>query len=212
MHKQYDVLMFKIKSRLWNEITETKVEVGIKDRVISRIFEPILPAFILPNHITVFRFVSIPFVTYLLFYEYHVTGFILFAISAFSDALDGAIARTRGQITDWGKLFDPLADKLLIGIAGFILISRFLSPILIAAIISIELLLIFNAYYRKKFKGEVVEARGVGKTKMVCQSFGIGLIGIYTIYSIPLLLTFASLFLYTGVFLALVSLFVYRSI
>ncbi|TSC54597.1 MAG: CDP-diacylglycerol--glycerol-3-phosphate 3-phosphatidyltransferase [Parcubacteria group bacterium LiPW_30] len=204
--------IFKTKSSLWSEVTETKVKVGIKDRAISFIFEPLIPIYVVPNHITVFRFVSIPFVTFLLFYEYYATGFMLFAVSAFSDALDGAIARTRGQVTDWGKLFDPLADKLLIGVAGFILVSRFLSPFIIAMVISIEILLILNAYYRKKFRGEVVEARGVGKIKMVCQSFGVGLLGIYAISQIPILLFASSLFLYISIVLALISLFIYRSI
>jgi CDP-diacylglycerol--glycerol-3-phosphate 3-phosphatidyltransferase len=204
--------IFKTKSSLWGEVTETKVKVGIKDRAISFIFEPLIPIYVVPNHITVFRFVSVPFVTLLLFYEYYATGFALFAVSAFSDALDGAIARTRGQVTDWGKLFDPLADKLLIGVAGFILVSRFLSPFIIAIVISIEILLILNAYYRKKFRGEIVEARGVGKAKMVCQSFGIGLLGIYAISQIPILLFVSSLFLYLSILLALISLFVYRSI
>ncbi len=206
------MFIFKIKSSLWSEITETKVKVGIKDRAISFIFEPLLPSFVVPNHITVFRFISIPFVTFLLFFEYYATGFALFAVSAFSDALDGAIARTRGQVTDWGKLFDPLADKLLIGISGFILVSRFLSPIIITTVILIEVLLILNAYYRKKFRGEVVEARGVGKIKMVCQSFGVGLLGIYAISQIPILLFVSLLFFYIGIVLALISLFVYRSI
>ncbi len=204
--------IFKTKSSLWGEVTETKVKVGIKDRAISFIFEPLIPIYVVPNHITVFRFVSVPFVTFLLFYEYYATGFALFAVSAFSDALDGAIARTRGQVTDWGKLFDPLADKLLIGVAGFILVSRFLSPFIIAMVISIEILLILNAYYRKKFRGEIVEARGVGKAKMVCQSFGIGLLGIYAISQMPILLFVSSLFLYLSILLALISLFVYRSI
>jgi len=97
--------IFKTKSSLWGEVTETKVKVGIKDRAISFIFEPLIPIYVVPNHITVFRFVSVPFVTFLLFYEYYATGFALFAVLAFSDALDGAIARTRGQVTDWGKLF-----------------------------------------------------------------------------------------------------------
>ena len=204
--------IFKTKSSLWGEVTETKVKVGIKDRAISFIFEPLIPIYVVPNHITVFRFVSVPFVTFLLFYEYYATGFALFAVSAFSDALDGAIARTRGQVTDWGKLFDPLADKLLIGVAGFILVSRFLSPFIIAMVNSIEILLILNAYYRKKFRGEIVEARGVGKAKMVCQSFGIGLLGIYAISQMPILLFVSSLFLYLSILLALISLFVYRSI
>jgi len=204
--------IFKTKSSLWGEVTETKVKIGIKDRAISFIFEPLIPIYVVPNHITVFRFISIPFVTFLLFYEYYATGFVLFAVSAFSDALDGAIARTRGQVTDWGKLFDPLADKLLIGTSGFILVPRFLSPVIIATIIFIEILLILNAYYRKKFRGEIVEALGVGKAKMVCQSFGIGLLGIYAISQIPIFLFVSSLFLYLSILLALISLFVYRSI
>jgi len=45
--------IFKTKSSLWSEVTETKVKVGIKDRAISFIFEPLIPIYVVPNHITV---------------------------------------------------------------------------------------------------------------------------------------------------------------
>jgi CDP-diacylglycerol--glycerol-3-phosphate 3-phosphatidyltransferase len=204
--------MFQVKSALWNERVETRVKVGVKDRIISRFFEPVLPDFVLPNHITVFRFISVPFVAFFLFNDYYGIGFILFAVSAWSDALDGAIARTRGQVTDWGKLFDPVADKLLIGVSGLILFSRFLSvtPFIIA--VSIEILLVLSAYYKKKIKSEIVEARGVGKVKMVLQSLSVGAISLYAFWPLPILLTIAPIFLYISIFFALVSLVVYRSI
>ncbi len=41
----------------------------------------------------------------------------LFVVAAVTDRLDGWYARTRGQVTDLGKLLDPIADKLLIGTA-----------------------------------------------------------------------------------------------
>ena len=47
----------------------------------------------------------------------------MFALAALTDGLDGYIARRRGQVTTFGKLMDPLADKLLITAALVSLVS-----------------------------------------------------------------------------------------
>ena len=88
----------------------------------------------LPNKITLFRVCLIPF--FLLFYLYaplHETagGFIpliLFIIASASDALDGYIARKRHLITNFGKLMDPLADKLLVCAALVAMTGRGVLP------------------------------------------------------------------------------------
>ncbi len=72
------------------------------------------------NKITIFRILSIPFfIACLLYYSparpyLRFAAFIIFAVAAFTDALDGGIARSRNQITELGIALDPIADKLLI--------------------------------------------------------------------------------------------------
>lgn len=72
---------------------------------------------ITPNMITIARIMLIPVVLAFLLtrIEYGtIVAFIIFAIAAASDGIDGYLARSRGQVTELGKLLDPLADKMLI--------------------------------------------------------------------------------------------------
>jgi CDP-diacylglycerol--glycerol-3-phosphate 3-phosphatidyltransferase len=71
----------------------------------------------LPNIITVTRILLTPLILFLLFVPSFVarfTAFILFLIAAISDLWDGHLARKHGWVTDFGKVFDPIADKLLL--------------------------------------------------------------------------------------------------
>lgn len=82
----------------------------------------------LANKITIFRILLIPFfIACLLYYDetrmhLRFVALAIFAIAAFTDAVDGGIARSRTQITDLGIVLDPIADKLLIA-SGFISLS-----------------------------------------------------------------------------------------
>ena len=76
----------------------------------------------LPNTISAVRIATAPLVAVLPFIPsvgWRFTGFALFLASAISDHVDGRIARSRGLVTDLGKLLDPLADKLLL-VATFV--------------------------------------------------------------------------------------------
>lgn len=191
---------------------QSKIKPGIKDKIIESIFSKIIPDFVTPNQITIFRFFSIPFVLYFLYIENYTVALPLFFVSAFSDAVDGAFARVRGLVTDWGKLYDPLADKLLIGGASVILVTKMISFNLALGIIVVELLLIANAYYRKKIKNKVVQANWIGKVKMILQSLGIGALIVYGMTQAPLFLTLGTQFLYVALVSAIISLVVYKSI
>lgn len=71
----------------------------------------------LPNIITVGRIVLAPVVFALMFvptFTARFIGWLLFLIAAFSDLWDGHLARKYGWISDFGKLVDPIADKLLL--------------------------------------------------------------------------------------------------
>jgi CDP-diacylglycerol---glycerol-3-phosphate 3-phosphatidyltransferase len=70
-----------------------------------------------PNLLTVVRILLVPVIVVALLSETpnaDMLAAIVFAVAAFTDGLDGYIARSRGSVTTFGKLMDPLADKLLI--------------------------------------------------------------------------------------------------
>lgn len=65
-----------------------------------------------PNILTIIRFIFIPSIIVALIYDDYLLALILFTLSSFTDVLDGKIARKYNAISDFGKLMDPLADKL----------------------------------------------------------------------------------------------------
>lgn len=180
------------------------------DRLLAATFLKLIPESVTPNRITLFRFITIPFIVYFLLADYMLLGTILFVISAFSDALDGARARTTKHITSWGILCDPFADKLLIGSVAMILITKYISVYLALGIVSIELFLVAFSYLR--YKGHLVPAKTVGKLKMVFQCFGIGFIMLFALLGTPWLLVVATYILYVAVGFGLLSLLVYKTI
>lgn len=180
------------------------------DRLFAATILKLFPRFVRPNFLTVFRFITVPFVAFLLIQGDYLNGFWLFSISALSDALDGALARTRKQITDWGIVFDPVADKLLIGVVAVIVISKAISPLMAALIIGMEIVLVLSSYYR--FRGRLVPARLLGKIKMILQSVGVSLLLLGLFMISPLLITIATYTLIISLFFSVMSLVSYKSI
>lgn len=79
----------------------------------------------LPNILTMLRIVLVPFFVVLLWQD--TTGgrlgaLAVFLVAALTDKLDGSIARARGIVTNFGKIADPFADKMLVG-AAIIMLS-----------------------------------------------------------------------------------------
>lgn len=81
----------------------------------------------LPNILTMLRIVLVPFFVWFLILDapgwqaqngvWRWAAALVFAVAIYTDKLDGDIARSRGLVTDFGKIADPIADKLLIGSA-----------------------------------------------------------------------------------------------
>ncbi len=65
-----------------------------------------------PNILTIIRFLLIPFIVYFIFTEQFILAFVFFTISGITDVADGFIARKFNLVSNFGKLMDPLADKL----------------------------------------------------------------------------------------------------
>ncbi len=92
----------------------------------------------LPNILTIIRFLLIPFIIYFLATNQYIIGVILFVISGITDVVDGAIARKFNFITDFGKLMDPLADKLTQISVLATLMFKDIIPVWILAIVIIK--------------------------------------------------------------------------
>lgn len=65
-----------------------------------------------PNILTIIRFLLIPFIVYFIFTEQFILAFVFFTLSGITDVADGFIARKFNLVSNFGKLMDPLADKL----------------------------------------------------------------------------------------------------
>ncbi len=142
-------------------------EVHPHDRFLNHSVLRFFPASITPNRLTAFRIFLTPIVFLLTLYGRYRTGFFLFIVAATTDALDGSMARTQNKITRFGMLFDPLADKLLIGSMVLILVFRYFNDLLGVAILGLEIIIITSALVAKiKFKSEIMANRW-GKIKML---------------------------------------------
>lgn len=182
------------------------------DRLLDRLFLWIIPSFARPNHLTLLRYLMVPIVFYFVLFESYLSGFIFFCLAVFTDALDGALARTRGMITDWGKLHDPLADKLLIGISGAVLVTRYIGVEIILTIIFLEFLTVISAIHLHNDKEKEIGARLPGKIKMICQSLGIGLLFLFGGFSLFWALSLSEFLLYLAIIFSIFNFLIYRAL
>jgi CDP-diacylglycerol--glycerol-3-phosphate 3-phosphatidyltransferase len=97
----------------------------------------------------------------------------LFVIASATDGVDGALARRRNQVTDLGKLLDPIADKVLIGGALVTLsllgqVDWWITFVILVREIGITI------YRLAVVKDRVIPASGGGKFKTIMQSVAVG--------------------------------------
>ena len=138
------------------------------DRLLAATLLRLCPAWIVPNYITLVRFLITPLVLWFLFHDNFNVGIPLFLIAAATDALDGALARTRSQITTWGRMFDPFVDKLLIISVALTMAHGRIPLWLIGTVVVSELFLVLAALYWHH-EGRLVQANIWGKLKMGLQ-------------------------------------------
>ena len=125
----------------------------------------------IPNALTMLRLVLIPVFVIVFFNtprdQDKVAAFIIFAVASITDMFDGMLARKLNQITDFGKLFDPLADKVMVVTAmvcqAIIGVFPWVAIIIVAAK---ELVMLFGGMFMLS-KGVVVYSNYWGKTAQV---------------------------------------------
>jgi len=143
----------------------------------------------LPNMLTVLRIALTPVIALLPFINGYVPkliAFIVFLVAAISDAYDGHLARERGEVTDFGKLLDPLADKLLLFacLIPIYYVTRSMAqyeiplwgslPLIVALLLVGREVAMTVFRYAAKRRGVVIAADSTGKAKTIVQDIFLG--------------------------------------
>ncbi len=187
---------------------EKAEEIFFFDRVLGASILKLIPRSVKPNHVTLLRFALTPIVGILTFYGTYKIALVAFLLTALTDAIDGAMARTRNQITRWGKIYDPVADQLLIGTMVFVIVLKYIDFWTAMIIISLEFIIILTAWYRLN-KGHKVQANVWGKIKMILQTLGVTILLLSVAFNLADLIPLASGTLYLAIAFAVVSLLTY---
>ncbi|MBF0276904.1 MAG: CDP-diacylglycerol--glycerol-3-phosphate 3-phosphatidyltransferase [SAR324 cluster bacterium] len=132
---------------------------------------------ITPDQMTLLRVLLIPAIYLLILWDSELTlvvAFLFFTIACFTDYWDGVLARHTGKTTDWGKLLDPIADKILITSLLVLLVSLDRAPAYLTVLIIVREFAISGLRSIAAIKGTVIAASSGGKVKTISQMFAVG--------------------------------------
>ena len=139
----------------------------------------------LPNKLTISRILLTPFFMFFLFAK-GVTGksvaLIIFLIAASTDLLDGFIAKRTNQITDFGKLMDPIADKILIISAFLAFVEMELVPAWMVVIIVFREVAVTGLRIFALTKRVIIPSDDGGRHKTASQSIAVFVILLFLIF------------------------------
>ena len=125
-----------------------------------------------PNALTLVRLLLVPVLVVALTVEVPngpTIAAAVFALAAFTDGLDGYIARSRQMVTTFGKVMDPVADKLLIAAALLSLVSLDRVAAWVAMVIIAREFAVSGLRIAAGQQGVVIPASGLGKIKTIVQ-------------------------------------------
>ena len=127
----------------------------------------------LPNKLTIARIIAAPVYVILYALELYIPAFIVFVAASLTDMLDGRIARARGLVTNFGKIMDPLADKILVYSAFCMFIDKGIVPGWMLIIILAREFAVSGMRTVAASEGKVIAAGMTGKIKTVLQMFAV---------------------------------------
>ncbi|MBQ3931694.1 MAG: CDP-diacylglycerol--glycerol-3-phosphate 3-phosphatidyltransferase, partial [Firmicutes bacterium] len=125
----------------------------------------------LPNKLTIARVICVPIFVVLYAFGLNIPALIVFIIASITDYFDGKIARERNLITNFGKIMDPLADKVLVYAAFCMFIDKGIMPGWMLIIILAREFAVSGMRTVAASQGTVVAAGMTGKIKTVLQMF-----------------------------------------
>jgi cardiolipin synthase len=157
----------------------------------------------LPNLITLIRVLfMIPLFIYLMHVEMYFPAMYVFVLAGVTDILDGIIARKMNLVTKFGKIADPVADKLFeVAVLVMLVIKDFIPTTLLAVVVVKEVLMISGGIYAYLKNKKVISAKWYGKVATIIFYISVALIIV-----LPEL---ADLLIWISVTAALISLVLY---
>ena len=127
----------------------------------------------LPNKLTVLRICVVPFFVFFLLADFvphrYLFALLLFCAASYTDHLDGKIARRDHLITNFGKLMDPLADKIMVMAALICLVKLDLASTVCVILIMVREFAVTSIRLLAVEQGRVIAANNWGKLKTVSQ-------------------------------------------
>jgi CDP-diacylglycerol--glycerol-3-phosphate 3-phosphatidyltransferase len=126
----------------------------------------------LPNYLTLLRILLTAVFLSLLFIEhplFKTAALLVFAAASLTDYLDGQIARKTGQITPFGQLMDPIADKILVFGAFLAFVQLGVVPFWLVFLMLAREILITGLRLLAANRGQVLPAQSSGKHKTILQ-------------------------------------------
>ena len=136
----------------------------------------------LPNYLSLERIVLVPLLVVILLtpvaedyfgISSYALAIAIFLAASFTDILDGHLARRRNQVSNLGKLLDPIADKLLVSAALIVLVEKHLAPAWVVVIILGREFVITGLRSMAASEGIIIQAQKSGKIKMWAQCVAI---------------------------------------
>jgi CDP-diacylglycerol--glycerol-3-phosphate 3-phosphatidyltransferase len=164
----------------------------------------------LPNWLTIFRLFITPVVCFLILvdiYESRIVGTVLLIFGFITDFLDGYLARKYKSVSDFGRCFDPIADKALV----------LSSSVMLLYLEKLNILIVFIMIFREVFvsgirefvgtKSIIIKVSDISKVKTLFQMIGIVMLFIAAVNDILLIL--GNFLLFFGAGLSIYSAFEY---
>ncbi len=136
--------------------------------------------------------------------KYIIAG-VLFIIASLTDFVDGHIARSQNLVTDFGKVMDAIADKILVNGVLIILANDGFIPIAVPVIIILRDTFVDSFKMISGNKGKVVAASFWGKAKTMCMMVGISLTFFYNLPFELLNFNFSGLLILAATVLSVIS-------
>ncbi len=180
----------------------------------------------LPNKITVFRLILSIMLLVLLIFPFdmcglswpsyqvfgsitinleYIVGGVIFLVASLTDFLDGNIARKKGLVTDFGKVMDAIADKVLVNGVLIVLACNGFINVVIPVIIITRDIFVDSIKMVAGNKGKAVGASLLGKLKTICMMIGLTLVFFYNLPFELLNINVAEGLMYAATVLSIIS-------
>ena len=157
----------------------------------------------LPNKLTLGRVFCVPIFVILYMKALYIPAFIVFILASLTDMLDGKIARKYNLVTNFGKIMDPLADKILVYSAFCLMVEDGSVPAWMLIIILLREFTVSGMRTVAASEGTVIAAGMSGKIKTVLQMIAVPLLIIRSVH--PVFQTLGTIFLWASLVMTVYS-------